>query len=68
MIFGDRELKTLKSTFTRMCNLELRKRLEPKFTKALKGLAEVLNLGATLESLEEVSEEDVEASSKLLVK
>lgn len=51
-----------------MCNLELRKRLEPKFTKALKGLAEVLNLGATLESLEEVSEEDVEASSKLLVK
>jgi hypothetical protein len=37
-----------------MSNLELRKRLDPKFSKALRNLADSLNLGSILEPLDDL--------------
>ena len=44
VILTDKELKTLRYAITKMANLELRKRLNPKFSLALGNLSEILNI------------------------
>ncbi len=54
IIFTDKEMKTLHQAYTKMSNLELRKRLDPKFSKALRNLADSLNLGSSLEPIDDL--------------
>lgn len=52
-VISDQEMKTLHLAYTRMSNLELLKKTKPLFSQSLQALAAHLNLGSTLERVNE---------------
>jgi hypothetical protein len=57
-LFGEGDSRILSKAFLRMVNLEKRKQLQPKFSKALTRLAELLNFSHNAKQLKLESEEE----------